>query len=70
MNLKKLEKIIAWQRGFSNGMRPDWKGGGAVATGNGAGRDPRNPAKPFYNRCLFWKETFVQEAAAVQNKRL
>ena len=55
---------------FSNGMRPDWKGGGAVATGNGAGRDPRNPAKPFYNRCLFWKETFVQEAAAVQNKRL
>ena len=25
----------------------DWRGGVAVAVGNGAGRAPRNPGKPF-----------------------
>jgi len=34
--------------GFFECRRPtrDWRGGAAVAVGNGAGRVPRNPAKP------------------------
>ena len=36
------------QGGIFLGDRPtrDWRGGEAVAVGNGAGRVPRNPAKP------------------------
>ena len=37
----------------------DWRGGVAVAVGNGAGRAPRNPGKPF-----------AEKSAAILNKYL
>ena len=44
--MKGGEKLKRVEDGGGKGHGRDWRGGVAVAVGNGAGRGPRNPGKP------------------------